>query len=68
MIEGDGMNRTLPSTGNATTYMITDLTPSTNYDITVIAENGVSHLESDISSRTAIIMVTTNASYTRKYI
>ena len=60
MIEGDGMSQTLPSTGNITTYTITGLTPSTNYDITVIAENGVSHLESDISTRTAIIMVTTN--------
>ena len=67
MIEGDGMSRTLPSTGNITTYTITDLTPSTNYDITVIAENGVSHLESDISTRTAIIMVTTNVSLSCKY-
>ena len=70
MIEGGGMSRTLPSTGNITTYTITDLTPSTNYDITVIAENSVSHLESDISARTAIIMVTTNVSckYMHTYI
>ena len=62
MIEGDGMSWTLPSTGNITTYTITDLTPSTNYDITVIAKNGVSHLESDISARSSIIIVTTNIS------
>ena len=68
MIEGGGMSWTLPSTGDVTTYTITDLNPLTNYDITVIAENGVSHLESDISSRMSIIMVTTNVSCTRKYI
>ena len=64
MIEGDGMSQTLPSTGNITTYAITDLTPSTNYDITVIAENGVSDQDStsDVSARSSIIMVTTNVS------
>ena len=68
MIEGDGMSQTLPSTGNITTYTITDLTPSTNYDITVIAENGVSDQDSDVSDRSDFIMITTSSSGKCMYI
>ena len=68
MIEGDGTSQTLPNTGNATTYTITDLTPATNYDITVIAENGVSSQEGDVSARRAIIMVTTDMSGKYRFI
>ena len=68
MIEGDDMSQTLPSTGNITTYTITDLTPSTNYDITVIAENGVSDQDSDVSDRSGFIMITTSSSGKCMYI
>ena len=64
MING-GMTRNV---GNATTYTITDLTPSTNYDITVIAENGVSSQDSDISARSTVIPITTVVSGKFMYI
>ena len=68
MIESDGMSQTLPSTGNITNYTITGLTPSTNYIITVIAENGVSDKDSDVSDRSDMIMITTSASGKCMYI
>ncbi len=44
---------------NNTQYTLTDLTPSTQYIVTVTTNNGVSNQDPDVADRTATINVTT---------
>ena len=53
------------SVTNAVQYTITELTPSTQYTISVISVNGVSDQDPNTASRTTTITVTTSGTANR---